>query len=478
MSILQNIKPERVFHYFEKISEIPRESGNEAEVASYIESTARKMGHEAVKDESNNVFVRVKASSGKENAKTVLLQGHTDMVCEKNAGTEHDFSKDAIKLVKDGDFIRADGTTLGADDGVAVAVMLAVMEDSSLVHGPLECLFTTEEETGLCGMKAFDKKLIEADYMINLDSEDSSCATVSCAGGVRTDFLFKDIPFEKCKNEVTVSVSGLAGGHSGADINLGRANANKLAFELVSQIKDARLISVCGGNKDNAIPRECTVKFTCQEPEYAVEVLEEYAENIKENLCKEDSGFKAECSFKRGDTHCFAEKYSRAVISLITSLPCGVLEMSESVEDFVKTSTSVGIVRSDGADIRITSSSRSSSETSLDSVVANLESLGNFAKASEISHRDRYPAWDLTEGSELQRIYKGTYEELFGETPKITGIHAGLECGLVKCEKPDLDIISIGPDAYDIHTPDEKLSVSSTEKIYNLLIKILENLTR
>ncbi len=476
MSILSSLKPERVFYYFEAISQIPRESGSEEKIAEYIRKTACEFGHSAIKDANNNVFVKVKASKGKENSKTVLLQGHTDMVCEKNAGTEHDFFKDPIKLVLNRDFISAEGTTLGADDGIAVAIMLALMEDTSLVHGPLECLFTTEEETGLCGMKAFDKKLINADYMINLDSENSSCATVSCAGGVRTDFVFKDIPLEKCNNELTITVSGLAGGHSGADINLGRANANKIAFELVSQIKGAKLIAVSGGNKDNAIPRECTVKFTCDDPAYAVEVMNDYAETIKDNLCVQDSGFKLECSYKRVETHCFAEKYSRDVITLMTSLPCGVLEMSETVENFVQTSTSVGIVRSNGANIHITSSSRSSSETSLDSVVATLESLGKFASATEITNRDRYPAWDLTDNSKLQAIYRETYTELFKEEPEITGIHAGLECGLIKSEKPDIDIISVGPDAYDIHTPDERLSVKSTEKIYKLLTAILERI--
>lgn len=338
-------------------------------------------------------------------------------------------------------------------------------------------MFTTEEETGLCGMKAFDKSLITADYMINLDSEDSSCATVSCAGGVRTDFSFEKIPLEKCKNEVTVSISGLAGGHSGADINLGRANANKLALEFVGQIKDAKLISANGGNKDNAIPRECTVIFTCDDPEYAVEALFEYAEEKKKTLCPDDSGFKFNCTFKRGDFHCFAEKYSRAIISLVNSLPCGVLEMSSSVENFVETSTSVGIIKTEGSEIRITSSSRSSVESSLDAVIANLKSLGEFAKASSVVHRDRYPAWEVSNNSILQKIYSETYSELFGEKPAIVGIHAGLECGLVKSVKKDMDIISIGPDAFEIHTPNEHLSASSTEKLYKLLISILQKLS-
>ena len=476
MSVLNGIKPERVFYYFEKISEIPRASGNEEAVAVFVENTAKEAGCFAVRDKNNNVFVKIPASAGCESSPTVLLQGHTDMVCEKNSGTVHDFSKDPLKLCLNGDIISAEGTTLGADDGIAVAMMLAVIEDKSLRHGPIECLFTTEEETGLGGMKAFDKSLITADYMINLDSEDSKSATVSCAGGVRTDFLFKDIPLERCKNEITLSVSGLAGGHSGADIALGRANANKVAFELVSHIEGARLISANGGNKDNAIPRECVIVFTCDDPIDAVEALGEYAESIKETLCKEDSSFKFSCSYKRGDFHCFGERYSRSVITLVTSLPCGVLEMSSQVEGLVETSTSVGIVNTCVASVSVTCSSRSCVEQSLDSVISTLDSLGKFAAASSITHRDRYPGWSNANDSKLQKIYKETYEELFGETPDIVGIHAGLECGLVKSAKPDIDIISIGPDALNIHTPDETLTVSSTEKIYKLLCAILDKL--
>lgn len=476
MRILKNVEPERVFYFFEELSKIPRGSGNEEEAAKFVESHAKSLGLFAVRDKNNNVFVKKPASAGHEAAPTVLLQGHLDMVCEKNSDVVHDFERDGIKLILDGDVITADGTTLGADDGVAVAIMMAVLEDSALVHGPLECLFTTEEETGLGGMKAFDKTQIEAKYMLNLDSEDDDTATVSCAGGVRTDFYFEDIPFDRCKSAVTLKVTGLMGGHSGADINLGRANAIKLAFSLISGLENVRLISVSGGSKDNAIPRECEIVFTCDDAMAAPSILAENANEISETLSKDDAGFKLDAKFTAGTFHAYAEKYSRAVISLINALPFGPLAMSEDVAGLVETSSNVGIIKSDGGMIKITSSSRSSVSKSLDEIIDSFDALCARCGARCV-HRDRYPGWDVTKDSELQKIYRDAYVDLFGTEPKIVGIHAGLECGLIKEVLPHLDIISTGPNARDIHTPGETLSVKSTEKIYTLTKELLRRLS-
>ncbi len=476
MRILENISPERVFYYFEEISRIPHGSGNEEAVAKYIEDFARSKGLFAVRDANNNVFVRKTAYSGYESAPAVLLQGHTDMVCEKNEDTAFDFLSDPLKLVLEGDILRADGTTLGADDGVAVAMMLALLEDEDAAHGPLECLFTTEEETGLGGMKAFDKSQISADYMINLDSEDDDTAVISCAGGFRTDFVFSDIPYEKCNSEITLSVKGLMGGHSGADIHLGRANANKIAFQLLSGIEDIRLISVNGGSKDNAIPRECTVVFTADDPMEVPDIVSENADEIKASLCEDDMGFSVECTYKRGQSHCFAEKYSRSIITLVNSLPYGVIDMSASVEGLVESSSNPGVIKTEGSRVTVVSSSRSSVESRLDAIQGSLDSLADFVKVSSVTHRDRYPGWDVTENSVLQKKYKEVYKTLHGEMPKILGIHAGLECGLVKSAVPEIDIISIGPNARNIHTPEETLSVSSVSKLYTILLELLKNL--
>ncbi len=476
MRILENLSPERVFYYFEEISNIPRGSGNEEAAAKYIEDFAKMHGLAVTRDGANNVFIKKSASAGYEDAPAVLLQGHTDMVCEKNEDTVHDFLCDPIKLVLDGDTITADGTTLGADDGVAVAMMLALLEDESACHGPLECLFTTEEETGLGGMKAFDKTQISAKYMINLDSEDDDTAVISCAGGFRTDFVFSDIPLEKCNSEITLCVKGLMGGHSGADIHLGRANANKIAIKLLSDIENVRIISINGGSKDNAIPRECTVVFTADDPMEVPDVVEENAEEIRNTLCADDSGFTVSCTYKRGNFHCFAEKYSRSIITLLSSLPYGVIDMSRTVEGLVESSSNPGVVKTEGSSLTVVCSSRSSVESRLDAIRNTLDSLGEFAKVSTLTHRDRYPGWDVTENSLLQEKYKETYTDLFGKEPKILGIHAGLECGLIKSALPEIDIISVGPNAKNIHTPDESLSVSSVEKLWNILLSLLTKL--
>ena len=476
MRILENVKPERVFYYFEELSAIPRGSGNESGAADFVESFAKTHGLFCVRDKNNNVFIKKEAAPGHENAPAVILQGHMDMVCEKNSDTVHDFEKDGIKLILAGDIITADGTTLGADDGIAVAIMMAILEDEDAVHGPLECLFTTEEETGLGGMKAFDKSLVSAKYMLNLDSEDDDRATVSCAGGVRTDFEFNDIPFERCHSKVTLKVSGLMGGHSGADIAFGRANAINVAFSLISGLENVRIIEVNGGSKDNAIPRECTIVFTCDDAISAPSVLAESANDIKETLSKEDSSFRFEADYSLGIYHAFAEKYSRGIMTLVNSLPYGPLGMCEDVPGLVETSSNPGIIKTDGSSVKITSSSRSSVSDRLDGVIESLDSLAEFTGVSKITHRDRYPGWDVTKNSKLQAIYKEAYRDLFGEEPKIVGIHAGLECGLIKEAIPDLDIISTGPNAKDIHTPDETLSVKSTEKIYELTKEILKRL--
>lgn len=474
---IENVKPERVFHFFSELSKIPRGSGNEAGAAAFVENFAKNLGLFTVRDEMNNVFVRKPASKGCDGAKGVLLQGHMDMVCEKNEATVHDFMKDPIKLILEGDRLRADGTTLGADDGVAVAMMMAVLEDDSLVHGPLECLFTVEEETGLGGMKHFDKSLIQSDLMINLDSEESDTAVVGCASGVRTDFLFENMPKEKCQNKITLTVGGLMGGHSGADIDKNRKNANKVTFELLSHAECPKIISVTGGNKDNAIPRECTVEFSADSPEDAIESVTEAAEELKSTLSDDDGGFFCKTSLERGDFHCFSEKYSRNVITLATAIPSGIILMNEKT-GCVDTSCNLGIVRTSGGNISFTVSSRSGSDERLDEVITSFESTAEFAKVSKISHRDRYPGWEAAEVSPLCDSYRESYRSVTGREANTVSIHAGLECGLVKGAVPRLDIISIGPDAVNIHTPDEWLSVSSTEKVFNILKDLLERLTK
>lgn len=475
--ITKGLSPEKVLQYFETISNIPRGSGNEAGIASYLMEFAAERGLEARRDEANNVLIRKPGVGCSPDAPYVMLQGHTDMVCEKNSGTVHDFEHDGIKLILDGDTLSADGTTLGGDDGVAVAIMLALLDGDSSTTPPLECLFTTSEEVGLDGMHAFDFSDVKSRMLINIDSESEGIVTVACAGGVRTDIV---LPLDLTDHEspsCKVSVSGLAGGHSGEDINKHRGNANKLAARLAlagAESGSFKLAEITGGSKDNAIPRECGFVFTSDDIEKTKKAIYAEAEIISAELAPCDKGFAV--SFTDCPPNHFAtESSTRAAISLLNSLPYGVISISRAVSGLVETSSNVGVVRTEGGKLKITCSSRSSVDTKLTYVMKTLESVAYLAGASA-SHRARYPGWDATEGSKLQDTYARVYKAETGKAATMIGIHAGLECGIVKGKVPDMDIISIGPELHAIHSPDESMSISSLDRTYELIKKILRTI--
>ncbi len=471
-----------VLTYFYEISKIPRPSGKEEKIADYLLAFAKDRNLWATRDRANNVLIRKPASPGCENPPAVLLQGHTDMVCEKNAGTVHNFDTDGIRIMEDGDFLKADGTTLGADNGYAVAVMLSVLADDSIVHPALECLFTTGEEVGLDGMQAFDKSILTARQMINLDSCDETVATAACAGGVRTDFT-RSPKAETAKGTlVRLSVTGLMGGHSGEDIHSGRANALKLCARLYASAEKGNrlsMVSMDGGNKDNAIPRECTVVFLTDDPEKTLSAIRAEEKNIRTTLSSADAGFTVTLTTQdtEGETVALLSPAdSTALLALLRLLPCGPLKMSYAVPGLVETSSNTAIVCGDVSGITVTVSSRSSVESELDDVCDVLDTAAEACGFSA-RHYARYPGWDFTVDSPLQKVYLDTYRTLFGTEAKIIGIHAGLECGILKRAVHDMDMISIGPNMYDIHTPDERLSVSSAKKVYRLVLSVLEALS-
>ena len=465
--------------YFYEISAIPRPSGKEDKIADYLMEFAKAHGLSAVRDEVNNVLIRKSANGTARDASPVLLQGHTDMVCEKNNGTVHDFLKEGIKIIEEGDFLRADGTTLGADNGYAVAVMLSLLSDTKVVHPPLECLFTTAEETGLDGMQSFDKSLLTARAMINLDSCDETVATAASAGGMTTHFRRNPTTVTPAyKNKILLSVTGLAGGHSGEDINSGRKNALKLCTRLylaAANVTDTEIVSVSGGNKDNAIPRECSFAFTCADPDSAEVAIRAEEKKIREILAEADHGFTVTTEHSSDEHHVLSHADKEALVSLLRLLPYGPIAMSNSVKDLVETSSNMAIVHAGADGIEVISSSRSSLEAELDDVSALLSLI---AKQSgfDAEHKSRYPGWAFNKDSRLQEVYLTSYRNLFGTDASIIGIHAGLECGLVKEAIPDMDILSIGPNMYDIHTPDERLSVSSAGRVYDLLLEMLRAL--
>lgn len=465
-----------VLRYFSAISAIPRGSGNEEAVARYVEDFAKSHGLFCVRDNWNNVYVRRPASVGYENAPAVVLQGHLDMVCEANANVTHDFTTDPIRFVLEGDILHADGTTLGADNGVAVAIMLMLLDKADLCAPMLECVFTTSEETGMDGMRHFDCSLLQGRQMINLDSAGEGEATVACAGGVRTD-LVKSVTWENIPEGMTVlsiAITGLAGGHSGEDIHRGRTPAIPAMGQLLSRIGDAcdlRLVSICGGARDNAIPRECTAVVVVSDKHVANTAIRNGEAVLRADLVPEDTGFAVEVAEVSCD-RCMSAANTTALTSLLRVIPVGVRRMSRDIPNLVETSSSLGVIRTTDTQVEITVSSRSSVSAQLDEMQAVLEACGTLAGAV-CTHRSRYPGWAFRSGSRLQGCYKESWQELFGTEAKIIGIHAGLECGLLMEKLPDMDIISIGPDIQNLHSPDEYLRLSSLDRLTTLVVHML-----
>ena len=476
--IIKGRKPEKFFNYFEEISAIPRGSGNEKGIADYIVAFAKKRGLTCYRDEINNVFVRMPATKGRENEGAVMLQGHTDMVCEKNFDTEHDFENEGIKLVLDGDILRADGTTLGADNGVAVALMLAILDGELDSHPTIECLFTTSEEVGLDGAKAFDYNLVTADKMINLDSEGEGLATVSCAGGVRTDLSMKAATVECQKNAILIKLSGLAGGHSGAEIHCERANANKLMGRvlalLLGEVK-FNLVRIEGGSKDNAIPRECRALIALDESdvEKAIDIIKAQQAVIKRELSEVDKNMSLEAVTLEGVSTCFDSTTTKNAVSLMSIVANGVFAMSHDIEGLVEYSRNLGVIKTDENGIEFIFSARSSTESLIDHSQRELEMLGGLCSCS-VRHYSRYPGWRYEKESALREIYKKAAEKVLGREPVIMAIHAGLECGIIKSHINNMDMISIGPEMRDIHSPDECLDLPSCERFWLIIEEMLK----
>ncbi len=481
--VLADFKYKGLIEYFEKISSIPRPSFHEEKIAEYICDFAKERNLFCIRDEYNNVFVRLPASQGREGEDALLLQGHTDMVCEKNADVEHDFFNDGIELVESDGYIRANGTTLGADNGVAVAIMLYILdgaEGNIKSHPTIECLFTATEEKGLIGAAGFDYSVVTATKMINLDSADDSEIIVGCAGGERSELGFS---FDAQKTSLPcakISVKGLFGGHSGEDINRGRANANKIMGRVLNsllQTYELRLVSLCGGSKDNAIPRECEaviVSDLLDGIEKEIKVL--YSE-IAAELSKDDRAFSL--SFEKLDV-CEREALSvedgRKIIFVMATVPDGVLKMSSEIVGMVEFSRNLGIVDIDakGGKAELVFMARSAKGSQ---VKASFEQINLYADmlGGTVKVASSYPGWDGSPNSPLCKLYAQTYAELFGGECRVSVIHAGLECAIIKKLCPDLDIISSGAIVLDLHSPDESLEIASFERFFSVISHILEN---
>lgn len=468
MKILDNLEPKKVFSYFEDLCSIPHGSGNTKEISDYCVNFAKSHGLSYTQDDFNNVIIRKKASRGYENSPTVILQGHLDMVCEKDSDCNIDFLRDGLKLKVNGDFVSADGTTLGGDDGIAVAMALSVLDDDTLLHPPLEVLFTTDEETGMYGAAGLDASLLNGRILINIDSEDEGILTAGCAGGARAE-IKKTFPCIQRKKTQRITVSGLIGGHSGVEINKNRHNANKLFAEFLMRIPHFCLAEISGGAKDNVIPNRCVGSvFT----EYDLtEIKEKF---IKDKKNEADPNL--EITVEDGEElSVMSEADSKKAAELICAFPNGVQKMSAQIPELVQTSLNLGVINLENGILRCTFSVRSSVNSEKDGLLKTLNGIAESFGA-EYSDHGHYPAWEYMEKSLLRDTMVKTFEDLYGRKPQVDVIHAGLECGLFCDKLPTLDAVSFGPDLFDIHSSRERLSVSSAKRTYEFLCKTLENL--
>ncbi len=474
-------KPETLFHFFEEISAIPRGSANEKAISDYLVAFAKERNLWYHQDELHNVIIKKSASTGAEDKPAVMLQGHTDMVCEKLAGIDHDFTKDPIDLiVKDG-VLTANGTTLGGDNGAAVALMLAILDDDNLSHPAIECVFTTQEEIGLNGAAALDKSLITARTMINLDSEEEGVATVSCAGGMRYT-LSRPISRQETEGILLhLEAVGLLGGHSGTDINKERQNANLLVARMVNHLfhtTDARLVDFNGGTKDNAIPRECkaTLIYADQKAaDKAAEIAHKLADDFSKEICPFESDFKFTISMEAGKAKAITEEDGKNFITAICLAPNGIQSRNMKLDGFVVTSLNLGVAATEEASVRLVFAPRSSVASLMDALKEKLALLGEtFGFTSDIT--GEYPGWSFAENSPIREVFIQSYQELFHDNLKIEAIHAGLECGLFSDALPGLDAIAVGPTIRGCHTPDEYLPLDSFERFYELLTDVLKRL--
>lgn len=475
-------QPERLFHFFEDISAIPRGSSNEKAVSDYLVAFAKERGLWYHQDALHNVIIKKPASAGAEDKPAVMLQGHLDMVCEKLAGVDHDFEKDGIDLiVKDG-VLTANGTTLGGDNGAAVALMLAVLDDDALAHPALECVFTTQEETGLTGAAGLDKSLISARTMINLDSEEEGIATVSCAGGMRFTMTRPIARHTASGKLLTIDVSGLLGGHSGTDINKERQNGIILLARLINRVlheTGAQLASFAGGSKDNAIPREVCAVLVCSDAdiEKAQSIAAAMAADFAAELVPFEPDFKCTISAQDGAAEVLSEADAKAFISAICLAPNGVRRRNLKQDGFVVTSLNLGVARMDDTTASLVFAPRSS-VASLQNYTTDCLYLLAETFGFDCDIAGAYPGWSFAEESPIRDTFIASYRELFDADLKIEAIHAGLECGLFSDALPGLDAIAVGPTIRGCHTPDEYLPLDSFERFYSLLTDVLSRLAK
>lgn len=479
MSEIKNLEPKLVWGLFDEITKVPRPSKREEKIGKYLIEFAEKHNLEYQSDEIGNIVIRKPATAGYETLPTVVLQAHTDMVCEKNSDKIFDFDNDAIETIIDGEWVRANGTTLGADDGIGIAAALAVLIDESIAHPAIEALFTVDEETGLTGAFNLGEGMLTGKYLINLDSEDEGEVFIGCAGGVDTiaTLTYVDEPAPQDYAYYKVTISGLLGGHSGDDIDKGHANSNKWAARIAERavrLFDAKLSWFDGGNLRNAIPREAYIVLGV--PSDKATAFESDAKAFGESLCAEfaivEKNAKVEITKTETPATVLSILTHHHLIDALIGVPSGVLAMSAAMPGLVETSTNLASVKFADGDIVVTTSQRSSVESAKE--YAKLQVATVFKSAGfEVVHSDGYPGWAPNPNSQLLEVTKRAYASLFNKEPKVRAIHAGLECGLFLEKYPHLEMVSFGPTLRGVHSPDERLEISTVDKFWKLLVEVL-----
>jgi dipeptidase D len=480
--VINDLKPEILWERFYEITKIPRPSKKEEKILKYFKDLFSSLNVPFKQDKTGNIIAYVPATKGHEKATVVILQGHVDMVCEKNKGTVHDFDNDALKLKNVDGWIAAEGTTLGSDNGIGIAAAAAIISDKDAVHGPIEILLTVDEETGLTGANELEPKYLSGKILLNLDSEEDGTFYVGCAGGIDTEGIFQ-LEFEDTPagySAFELMISGLKGGHSGSEINAGRANAIKLLARTLIELDatEYKLGFLTGGSKRNAIPREADALIFIKTSliSQAEKLIKEFEAKLICEFKTSDGGLKVELKkLSSGTNKIITEEFRKKIINTLMAIPHGVISMSQDIPNLVETSTNLATVTFDKNILTIGTSQRSSIESAKDYIVQSVTSVLGLAEVKIIS-ADGYPGWKPNINSEILNISKKVYLDLFKSEPEIKAIHAGLECGLLGDKIEGLDMISFGPTITGAHSPDEMVNIKTVDKFYELLKGILKKI--
>lgn len=479
---ISELQPQALWKNFKKLCDVPHPSHHLELITKEITDFGKSLGLETIVDKAGNILIRKPATPGMENVQPVILQAHMDMVPQKNNDKVHDFEKDPIETIVDGEWVRANGTTLGADDGIGVAAGMAILESNTIKHGPIELFITADEETGMFGAFGLEQGLLQGKLLINMDSEDFGELYVGCAGGVDANisWKYKGVALPVDDIAMKINISGLKGGHSGLEINMGRANANKLLFrflkEAVAQY-EARLAKVVGGNMRNAIPREAyaviTIPADCKEE--IVKLAEEYEALFNEEYKLTENKITVVCTEEPAPEMLLPEEIQDDLINAVTACPNGVFRMIPAIPDTVETSMNLSIVEADAENISIKCLLRSSVDSKKEELASMVESVFTLAGA-RVEFTGSYSGWNPDLNSTILHVMSEVYEKLYSQKPAVKVIHAGLECGILGAIEPGLDMVSFGPTIRHPHSPDEKVNIESVAKFWDFLVATLENI--